>query len=110
MPDEIVEELSEIKESIKDVRNWLRLMNQQTAKSVLEDALTKDWERRLYESLDGETPTRKLVEEVPVSRVTIMKRLKDWRELGVVSQGKHGRYDKIISLETLGIDIQEGKE
>lgn len=108
MSDEIVEELSEIKESIKDVRNWLRLMNQQTVKSVLEDTLAKDWEKQLYESLDGETATRELVEDVSVSRPTIMKRLKDWRELGIVSQGKQGRYDKIISLKIVGIDVPEG--
>jgi uncharacterized membrane protein len=105
MTDAPEELLRSIDENLREVRNWLRLEHMDQVKEVFEES--KDWEIYLYEQLDGETSTRDLQKAVPVSRVTVMNRLKRWKKLGLVDQEKQGRYQKIISLKTIDVDIPE---
>ena len=105
MDDNVDKRLENIEDSVKEIRNWMRMTNIKPVKSTLEEVLSKNWERLLYEQLDGKTATRTLVKDIPVSRVTAIKRLKHWKNLGIVNQQKQGMYNKLISLKTIDLEV-----
>lgn len=107
MSDPEVELLENIAENIREIKDWIRLTNLSEIRTTMEQEVEEDWERNLYEALDGRKSTRELAQKMPVARITVLNRLKRWRDQGLVRQEKQGKYRKTISLKSLGIEIPE---
>jgi len=102
--EELLEELVEVS---KQNQRWLRLLALDQAKETVSTALSDAWEYHLYEDLDGQSSFGDLAEGFDASDSTVGRRLKRWKQLGIVEQTGSGQYDKIVSLDLLGVDIPE---
>lgn len=99
---EVLEELLEVQ---RQNQRWLKILAWEKMQNAVIDGLNQNWEYHLYEMLDGEHSTRDLAEELPRGSSTITRRLDRWSSIGIVEQTPSGKYDKVVSLETLGIDL-----
>lgn len=105
--DEIADKFDALIEAVELNRRWLRVLAWNDVQETTRDALQEDWEYHLYEMIDGESSTRALAENLPKSRSTIMDRLDRWKQMGIVVQLANSKYEKIVSLEVLNIDLPE---
>lgn len=93
-------------EDIEEIKNFVRFMAISGDKSLL-DVLSEefegeeDWKINAYSELDGETSTRSIAESLSVSRPTLLRTLRDWREKGIVTKRKQGKYDKFVSEDLI---------
>lgn len=88
-----------------DIRQWLKIIAWDSASEAAKGALgERAAEHDLYESLDGDTPVSDVIENSPIPRRTVYNRLNDWQRVGIVSKVGRGKYEKIASLDSLGID------
>lgn len=102
--DEISAKLDTLVETNQDIRQWLRIMAWDKARTAVKEALGDDTaDYHLYEALDGETSISEIIEDVAIARRTAFTRLKEWQRVGIVSKRERGKYDKIASLNALGI-------
>lgn len=101
--------LSELIEITKQNERWLKILAREHVEEAVKTTLSDKWEYKVYEESDGEKSTYDLAafEEVPVSDSTVGRRLQKWRQVGIVEQTPSGRYEKIVSLDHLGIEIPE---
>ncbi len=102
MKNELLQTLVDIQ---RQNQAWLKFLAMDKVRDFIADL--EDWEKLLYESLNGERTTRELARKVSKARLTILRRLDRWKKLGLVTQGSQGKYDKLISLDLLGIDEPE---
>jgi len=88
----------------RDIRQWLKIMAWDSASEAARGALgERAAEYDLYESLDGETPISKIIENSSIPRRTVYDRLNDWQRVGIVSKVGRGKYRKIAPLDSLGV-------
>jgi hypothetical protein len=102
--EELLQELVEVS---KQNQRWLRLLALDQAKETVSTALSEPWEYHVYEDLDGQSSLGDLAEGLDPSDSTVGRRLKRWKQLGIVEQTSSGQYDKIVSLDLLGINVPE---
>lgn len=106
--EEISEKIDALIEVNRKTQQWVKVLAWDRANQAVSEALGDDpGEYRLYEQLDGETSISEIIEEVDVPRRTAYTRLNEWQRVGIVSKVARGRYDKIASLDSLGIEIPE---
>jgi len=104
---EVADLLEELLKVQKQNQRWLKILAWENMQNAVTGALTENWEYHLYEQLDGEHSTRDLAEKLPRGRQAILRRLDRWSSIGIVEQTPSGKYDKVVSLETFGIDPPE---
>lgn len=108
MTDLTVEELlQELLKEARESRRWMKFLAWEDAKGAIEDTLDKPWQYHLYEQLDGTTSIRDLADGLPRGKDAASYHLNRWQRIGIVSQNTDGKYDKLISLETMGIELPE---
>lgn len=102
------EYLKELKEQTK----WLRLLALPNLKKTIEENLTTKEQKRIYDLSDGKNSTndtakKLLAEGIKVSHMTVYNYWKRWFALGIVvpSEKYSGRYEKIIDLKELNIEV-----
>lgn len=98
--------MQKMMEDIEEIKNFVRFMAISGDKSlleVLEDEFGDEegWKIDAYSELDGETSTRAIAKKLPVSRPTLLSTLGDWREKGLVTKRKQGKYDKFVSEDLI---------
>lgn len=95
-------------ETNRDIRQWLRVMAWDEANRAVKESLGDNPAAYdLYDALDGETSISDIIEDVPIARRTAYTRLKEWQRVGIVSKVERGKYDKIASLDALGVEPPE---
>lgn len=99
--------LQELVEYTKQNEKWLRFLAWNDLRSAIEDTLDNPWEYHAYEMLDGNKPARDIAEELPPHHSTVNRNCKRWRTAGIVIQTDGRKYNKLVSLEALNIDIPE---
>lgn len=93
------------------IQQWLKVMALEQVGDTVRMAIGDDAANHdLYSSLDGETPVSDVVEDIGMSRRTAYRRLNDWQRIGIVSRVGRGTYDKLVPLESLGIESSEDSE
>lgn len=103
--EEVCDRLDTLIEVNRGVQQWLKLLALDEAGDSVEQAIGEDpVDKELYEALDGETPLSELIEDIDIHKRTAYRRIDDWQKIGIVSRIDRGKYDKLASLETLGID------
>lgn len=85
-------------------------MARDNVESAISSAFSEAWEYHVFERLDGDSSLSELSDGLPPSRRTVGRRLNNWQQLGIVVQTDGGQYDKIASLDMLGMDLPELEE
>jgi hypothetical protein len=105
---EELEVLKSIENKLDQLLKWTRFAGLQQLRNVLTQHLGTDKELLIYELSDGERTTREIAQLVRVgSNATVAGYWKKWSKLGIVepSQKRQGRFQRICSLEEVGLTI-----
>jgi hypothetical protein len=96
---------NDIIDQLKEITKWLRFLSLQTLTPLINENITSQEQKKVFELSDGERSTRdisKLLKEegFEVSHQTVANYWKKWAELGLVvpSEKYKGRYEKMIDL------------
>lgn len=104
--------LKQIREELREMKFWLKLSGLPTLRRILIENLRDDVDKLVYELSDGIKSTREIAGELErmgkeITHATVSNMWKRWAITGLVepSERYQGRYSKIISLESVGIEI-----
>lgn len=92
---------------------WTRFSALPRFRALLLDTLRDDVDKLVYGLSDGERSTRDIAKVVSsgenrITHVTVANMWKKWSILDLVAPAERkGRYKKVISLESLGIETGE---
>jgi len=100
--------LKELKEQTK----WLKFLALPNLKKTTEENLATPEQRKIYDLSDGNNSTYDIAKKITatgmkVSHMTVYNYWKKWYVLGLVVSSKKysGRFEKIIDLKDLNIEI-----
>ena len=94
---------------------WTRFSALPTFRAVLMDALREDVDKLVYELSNGERSTRDIAQIISrggrrITHATVANMWKKWSILNLVMPAQRkGRCRRLISLESLGIEIPQLK-
>jgi len=100
--------LKEIAIILKELLKWSKFAGMQQLRNVLNQLLKTETEMLIYELSDGTRGTREIATAVNIgSNATVAAYWKKWSKVGIVepSLTYHGRYQRICSLEEVGIVV-----
>lgn len=104
--------LKQMLDELKEMRTWLRLSVFSSFRRTISDNVRDDIDKLVYEFSDGSRSTREIVSELSkqgkaITHVTVANMWKRWAVVGIVepSERYQGRFRKITSLESIGIDV-----
>jgi hypothetical protein len=100
--------LKEITSTLKELLKWSRFAGMQQLRNVLSQTLKTETEMLIYELSDGTQGTRGIASAAGIgSNATIAAYWKKWSKVGIVEPSPihHGRYQKICSLEEVGLPV-----
>jgi hypothetical protein len=99
----------QIIELLKELVKWTKFQAWGKVKDVLLGVLDDNEKKRIYHLSDGKQSSRKIAENVSVSRSTIVKYWNDWANSNIVEpisvKGGGLRHKKMFNLEDFGIEI-----
>jgi hypothetical protein len=103
--------VQEIIRLLRELVRWSKFEVIPKLRTVLEQNLPSDKEKKIYELSDGERSTRDIAKLSGVSHQTIANYWEKWSKLGIVdtTETKEGRYRRICSLEQVGLEVPEVK-
>lgn len=86
---------------------WLRLLGLQALRPLLEQVLSTEKQRLVYELSDGQRTTREVGRLATVSAGTVSRLWSEWLAVGICSEvhGASGRAQHLASLSSLGIIV-----
>jgi len=92
---------------MEEIVLWLRFQNRQHLKTLLDEVLTHEADRRVYELSDGERSQPEIARQAGVSQPTVSGKWKAWRTLGIVHEmpRQQGRCRHLTSLSSLGLEV-----
>lgn len=93
---------------MREILRWSRITAIALIGEHVVGALTSDTEKLVYNLSDGKNSSRDISSQVKVvSHKTVTNYWKKWARLGVVEPSPffEGRWQKVIELEQLGIDL-----
>ena len=95
-------------ELLREVVYWQRFQNRQVLRTALEEILSSETDRKIYELTDGKRSQPQIAQRVKVSQPTISNKWKAWRILGIVYElpNEPGRCRHLASLESVGLGIK----
>lgn len=101
----------EILETLREIAKWVRLYGIQTVRSLFEETLNREIDRLIYHYSDGR-PSIEIAKLAGVSDFTVRSYWKKWSAIGIMvpSQKFKGRYERLFSLEELGIEVPATNE
>jgi len=106
--------LRKIHDELSEIKYWIRLSGLPVLRRVAHENLRDDESKLVYELSDGNRSTREIVEELKkvgkaITHSTVANMWKRWVAAGIVepSERYQGRFRKVASLESLGIEIPE---
>lgn len=97
------EVLSELREQTR----WLRFLGLQQVRPVLMGMLTTESQRRVYELSDGSRSVREIAQRSGVSPATVSRLWNALASAGLMveSSSYPGRWQQLVSLERLGVEV-----
>lgn len=105
---EIRDSLDRLAQLTREQIKWTKLAGMQQLRSILERNLLTDEMRKAYQLSDGQRTTRDIAKLSGIgSNGTIATYWAKWKSLGIVepSSSFKGRYQRIIGLDEVGIEI-----
>jgi hypothetical protein len=103
--------MSNIEEAVdllREIVHWQRFQNRQALRAALEEILSSETDRHIYELTDGKKSQPQIAQRAKVSQPTISNKWKAWRTLGIVYElpGEPGRCRYLASLESVGLRVK----
>jgi hypothetical protein len=104
-------EAESLSEKLDELIFWTKFSALPTFITLLKDALRDDVDKLIYELSDGERSTREIANIISRGgrRVTHATVANMWQKLSlmnlVMPARRSGRYKKVISLESIGIEV-----
>jgi len=105
---EIRDAIDKLAQLTKEQIKWTKLAGMQQLRSILERNLLTDEMRKVYQLSDGQRTTRDIAKLSGIgSNATIATYWSKWKTLGIVepSNSFKGRYQRIIGLDEVGIEV-----
>lgn len=102
-----------LSEKLNELIFWTKFSALPTFRALLLDNLREEIDKLVYELSDGERSTREIARivsrgERTLTHVTVANMWKKWSILNLVMPAQRkGRYRKVLSLESLGIEIPD---
>lgn len=95
-------------ELLREIVHWQRFQNRQALRAALEEILSSETDRKIYELTDGNRSQPQIAERAKVSQPTISNKWKVWRMLGIVYElpNEPGRCRHLASLKSVGLDLK----
>lgn len=106
-------DVQSLSEKLDELIFWTKFSALPTFRALLMDTLREDIDKLVYELSDGERSTRDIARMVSrggrrITHVTVANMWKKWAILHLVMAAQRkGRYKRVISLESLGIEIPQ---
>lgn len=100
--------LERIAGAVEEQVRWTRFMGMIQLKTVLEQAVKGDDDKRIYELSDGERSIRDIEKRVSASRSRIASLWTKWHKMNIMERSeKYGgkRMKHLCSLAEVGIDV-----
>ncbi len=103
--------MSDIEDAVallREIVHWQRFQNRQALRAALEEILTLESDRKIYEFTDGKRSQPEIAKRAKVSQPTISNKWRAWRMLGIVYElpEEPGRCCHLASLKSLGLDVK----
>jgi len=106
--------LKRICDELREIRYWVKLSGLPVLRRVIQENLRDDESKLVYELSDGNRSTREIAEELKkigraITHGTVANMWRRWAASGIVepSERYQGRFRKVASLESLGIEFPE---
>lgn len=109
---EEIDILRSMSDELSEIRFWLKLSGLPLLQRLITEYLKSDEEKSVYDLSDGLRSTRDIVTElgkngISITHTTVANMWKRWATVGIVEPSKkyRGRFARVKSLESLGIDV-----
>ena len=106
-------ESESMSEKLDELIFWTRFSALPALRASLVDALREDVDKLVYELSNGERSTRDITRMISrggrrITHATVANMWKKWSILNLVMPAQRkGRYKRLVSLESLGIEIPQ---
>ena len=103
------EKLNLIASIMEEQLKWTKLAGRAQLRSIFENNLKTDDERRVYELSDGERSTRDIAKLTNVNKDKISLLWRIWYKIGIMEKSKRyegKRMKKFFSLSEVGIEVE----
>ena len=100
-----------LSEKLDELIFWTRLSALPAFRALVVDSLREDVDKFVYELSDGERSTREIAQIVSrrgrrITHATVANMWRKWSLMNLVMPaGRRGRYKRVVSLESLGIEV-----
>ena len=100
-------------EKLDEIIFWTRFSAMPTIRRTIVDNLRDDTDKLVYELSDGSRSTREIARMISrggrnITHVTVANMWRKWSILNLVMPAqRRGRYKKLISLGSLGIEVPQ---
>ena len=92
---------------LREILQWIRFQNRQALRVVLEETLTTETDKKIYELSDGQHSQPAIAKQAGVSQPTVSNKWKAWKGYGIAYEleNEPGRCRHLASLQSLGIRV-----
>lgn len=111
---ENVDLLKEILGELREIKYWAKVSGLPVIRRAAHDNLRDDESKLVYDLSDGQRSTREIAEELKksgktITHTTVANMWKRWAAVSLVesSERYQGRFRKVASLESFGIEAPE---
>jgi len=104
-------EIASLSEKLDELIFWTKFSVLSTFSVLLKDALRDDTDKLVYELSDGNRSTREIARLISkggrkITHVTVANMWQKWSLMSLVMPARRrGRYRRVVSLESLGIEV-----
>lgn len=104
-------DVQSLSEKLDELIFWTKFSALPTFRALLMDALREDVDKLVYELSDGERSTREISHMISeggrrITHVTVANMWQKWSLMNLVMPTeRRGRYRRVVSLESLGIEV-----
>ncbi|MBE0512886.1 hypothetical protein IBX38_07535 [Candidatus Bathyarchaeota archaeon] len=104
-------EINSLSEKLDELIFWTKFSALPTFRTLLRDALRDEVDRLVYELSDGGRSTREIAHLISrggrrITHVTVANMWQKWSLMNLVMPaGRKGRYKRVVSLESIGIEV-----
>lgn len=109
-------EIASLSEKLDELIFWTKFSVLPTFSALLKDALRDDTDKLVYELSDGNRSTREIARLISkggrkITHVTVANMWQKWSLMNLVMPARRrGRYRRVVSLESMGIEVPKVEE
>jgi DNA-binding transcriptional regulator LsrR (DeoR family) len=93
--------------TLKELLKWTKIQAIPSVKAMLQSAMPKAEQRRVYQQLDGKQSQQQIAKALRMSQPTISRMVSAWQRAGIVEEKSPGKYIRSFDLEDFGISHED---